>query len=312
MCARSNGWILLAATATLVMAGCSAPPQGDIDARITTTIDETLEPGPDLPPAPDGGARRLAASTFDGEPQSDFVVNELIVVPADPQELDALLADWGGELLSAIEVVGGPIRFHVRVDTSLVDVSDADDVLSELALGSGALVVSEESALELLVLAAKATAAGVDVDLVWMVSPQTFEDGSQEDGLDAMNLDYMRANSDLGIGVDEAWLALERAGALDDPDRSVDLGVIDGGFYDNDDFSPAATHTSFVSGAPGLNAPNPANCGKNNPCPRHGTGSALSMAGLADNGFGADGPQDLQPDAVCQPEIQEARPRDLH
>jgi serine protease len=282
----------LAAAATLLLAtGCTAPPGDEQPATITTTVDETLAPSaPALPDAADGGARPLAAVTFDGEPQSDFVANELIVVPVSRAALDAYLATVGGEVLEAIETPGGATRYLVRVDTAGVDLAGIDALLSELALGGGDLAVSSEAGLRLLALAARATADGLDVAVNWLMQGDTFEDGSQEDGFDAMQLSYMRASATQAIGVDEAWLALERAGLLDDPAHRVSVGVIDGGFYDNQDFASPATHLSYVQGDAALGSPNPVSCSGGTPCPRHGTGAALAMAGLADNGFGGAGP----------------------
>ncbi len=280
-----------AATALLIAVGCSGQQGGEEQAVITTTVDETLEPSaPALPDAADGGARPLATVTFDGEPQSDFVVNELIVVPASRDALDAFLAPVGGEVLEAIETPGAATRYLVRVDTGGVGVAGIDAVLSGLALGSGDLAVSSDAGLRLLALAARATADGVDVDVNWLMQGDTFEDGSQEDGFDAMQRSYMRASASQAIGVDEAWLALERAGLLDDPDHRVSVGVIDAGFYDNQDFATPSTHLSYVQGDSALGSPNPSTCSGGTPCPRHGTGAALTLAGLADNGFGGAGP----------------------
>lgn len=284
-----KAWATVTPFLLLLAVACSAPPT-ETDARITTTIDESIESESALPDAEDGGARPLAAAWFDAEPQSDFVTNELIVVPDDAAELDRFLADWNGVVLATIETPGGTTRYHVRVDSDGVDLANADEVLSELALGSGALSVSSEAGLRLLVLAARATRAGIDVSVNWTMSSDTFEDGSLEDGFDVMNRPYMRAGSNQDIGVDEAWLALERSGRLDDAGHRVDVGVIDGGFFANDDFPGNVLHASFVSGDAAVDSPNPTNCSGGNPCPFHGTGAANTLAGLADNGFGGAGP----------------------
>ena len=280
------------ATVLLLVVGCSGQQGGEEQAVITTTVDETLEPSaPALPGAQDGGPRPLATVTFDGEPQSDFVANELIVVPASRTALDTFLAPFAGEVLEAIETPGAATRYLVRVDTGGVDIAGIDAVLSDLALGSGDLAVSSDAGLRLLALAARATADGIDVDVNWLMQGDTFEDGSQEDGgFDVMQRSYMRASANQAIGVDDAWLALERAGLLDDPAHRVSVGVIDGGFYDNDDFPFPSTHLSYVQGDTALGSPSPVSCSGGTPCPRHGTGSVLTMAGLADNAFGGAGP----------------------
>lgn len=283
---------LALALVLMVLAGCGGPlPGGDATPTIATSVDPAIEPtAPALPDAADGGPRPLAAATFDGEPQPDFVANELIVVPADAPALDAFLARHAGVVLEAIETPGANTRYLVRVDASTVDPTGIDEVLSELALGSGALAVSSDAGLRLLALAARETAAGVDVSVNWLAAGDTFEDGSIEDGFDVMTRSYMEAGRTQDIGVDQAWLALERAGVLDDPDHRVDVGVIDGGFFDNADFATPSTHLSYVQGDTALGSASPVSCSGGTPCPRHGTGAALTMAGLADNGFGGAGP----------------------
>lgn len=283
--------ILVLILVPLLFAACGGPPSGGDAPTIVASVDDTIEPAaPALPNAADGGPRPLATATFDGEPQPDFVANELIVVPADAAALDAFLARYAGVVLEAIETPGARTRYLVRVDATTVDPTGIDEVLSELALGSGALAVSSDAGLRLLAVAARETAAEVDVSVNWLARGDTFEDGSVEGGFDVMTRSYMEAGRTQDIGVDQAWLALERAGVLDDPVHRVDVGVIDGGFFDNADFATSSTHLSYVQGDAALGSANPVNCSGGSSCPRHGTGAALTMAGLADNGFGGAGP----------------------
>lgn len=284
--------ILVLALVLLLLVGCGGPPQGGgATPTIATSVDPTIEPTtPALPDAADGGPRPLATATFDGEPQPDFVANELLVVPEDASALDAFLARHAGVVLETIETPGARTRYLVRVDAGTVDPIGIDEVFGQLALGSGALAVSSDAGLRLLALAARETAAGVDVSVNWLAAGDTFEDGSVEGGFDVMTRSYMEAGRTQDIGVDQAWLALERSGVLDDPDHRVDVGVIDGGFFDNADFATPSTHLSYVQGDAALGSASPVSCSGGSSCPRHGTGAALTMAGLADNGFGGAGP----------------------
>ena len=288
-----------------VLAGCASDPvePGDSTDGVQVIVDPALQPMRDsLKPYKPGGPVRPVASTHFGDEafQADFVSDE-IIVRARLSEVEDLVEDWNGEIVRRIEPEGEldiDPAYVVRLDPSQLQVPSIRESLGELVpTAQGRLRVSSEQGADLIAVAALAARDGVNADLNWLASPdqvQTFEGrvtrehetspGSYEN---AFTETYMLTTGSQRTGVGDAWLALERAGRLN---NRVTIGVIDGGFSVNPDFPASLQSFSESPLSNGLEDPNPGNCTGGAACPWHGTGAVGAAMGLPDNEYGGAGP----------------------
>jgi hypothetical protein len=287
------------------LAACASDPQspGDPTEGVEVVVDPALQPVRNsLPPFEEGGPVRPVASSQYGDDafQADFVANE-VIVRAEESALGDFLAEWNGEIVRRIEPDGevdiGP-SYVVRIDPTASQAPSLNESLLELSpSANGRLRVSTQQGVDLIAAAAAATIDGVKADLNWLASSHqavTFEGrvtqeheiapGSYDNAFDES---YMQTTGNQRTGVGDAWLALERAGRLN---NKVTIGVIDGGFSINNDF-PASVQ-SFAQGvlSDGLDVPNPTTCTGGTPCPWHGTGSVGAAMGRPNNSYGGAGP----------------------
>ncbi|MDX2004471.1 MAG: S8 family serine peptidase [Meiothermus sp.] len=290
-------WVGLTLLA-LALTACSGP-RGEVPVS-TVKLEPSLKPAVSEIDGINGGPPRPVTTLSDQNgSQVDFVQNELIVITGDRPGLDALLARWNGQILDSIDLsaLGVPEAkpvYLIRVNAANADTAKlaedlkkiAPNVRSDLRLGS-------QEGLNLLAVQAREAAAGALLTPNWVWQPTGLEfgpvnespngDSDAGNGMnyapDAYTWPYMREGGPQNIGVTRAWTALSLAGRLG---NKVPIAILDGGFQTNADL-PDTTNLG------GWNLTNPSNCSGGSSCPWHGTGTALTAFGAADNGFGVAG-----------------------
>ena len=291
--------------AALVLAACGGPPTDPADeqptASVSITIDESIEPSQESLPGFEGGQTRpLAAMQDDDGEVTSFVADELLILTDDPDEIDALIAEYGGEVVLTVAPPSSladdvPTVYVLRIDPPATDLdalaraleslADADD-----AFGEAHLSFSSESAAGLFGIASAERLAGRSVGVGILGTSGAIPGSTEEAPLDgggfadAYQWSYWNQDGPLDSGVPEAWSLLAHTGKLDE---RVSIAILDGGFWQNPDLRP---HVGYVVG-PGstTGTPNAANCGPGNPCPWHGTQVAAAAMAIPDNRYGAAG-----------------------
>jgi serine protease len=303
---RAGMTALALAAAAVSAAGCgeapatpapageqTATPGGDPRQALPATFAvDPARAAPRVRALPGTPARPVAAIEDRGQ-VSQFVEDELLLWSDDPARVAELAARWQGEVTSTLDAaaqgLGGVPRLHVlRVRAERADVAALPDNLRALdPRSTGAFAVSSARALALLAAAAEEARAGLTISINWVQEPHGFMDmASMEspagpDGYspNAFEWSYFKRGGVQDIGVTAAWQALELHQRLN---AKVKVAVIDGGFIPNADF-PAWHAYSVLPNAPtNVPSPIPGN-------PWHGTLVSQTLAGLADNGFGAAG-----------------------
>lgn len=279
----------------------------------TVAVDTSLDDDvPTLPPLDDGVPRPLTTLTDDSGVPIHFVTNELMVMTDDDAYLADLIGRYGGTLLLSIDPaasgVGGvsaadasitvaPIHL-IRIEPAAADEAAFLDELRALEPGARSdLVFGSDAGLDLLATVAHEAAAGAIVSPNWVSKPGSFTDGSVTEApvtsdsssrytsSNVFDWPYMGSGA-LGIGVAQAWWALEAAGKMDE---TVRIAILDGGFLNDADVPDGRQAVSLVAGDAALGSPNPATCG-DDPCPWHGTVVTWTAAAVPDNDFGTAGP----------------------
>jgi len=271
------------------------PPPGTVIPLPTLKVDPTVKPSfPSLPDS-DGGPRPVSSVTDSKGNQGDFVQNELIVTTKDAAKLQALLERYKGKVLGSVKPEDPELStlepmYLVRVDASSADSSKLSADLRALdPLSRGELRVSSAEGQQLISAAAH---EGNGVGLNWISAPSDFIDKSVTDtaigtgsaaiGNNAFYWPFLDAGSVQDIGVTEAWRALQIAGKLGNKVVVADLDI---GFHPDAEFPPTRDSFSSVSGQAALD-----NCLSF--CTNgawHGTNVIDTLAGKADNGYGAAG-----------------------
>lgn len=318
---RRHRSIALIVAASIVIAGCIAPPT---EADLVYEIDAAVFPEDAELPGIDGGPPRPVASIVDDEGvRTDFVANELMLSTDEPAQLDALLARWNGTVLASVVPrdvgVDVPPLYLIRIETTPSPVPpgpmpypfDVDDLSREVRAAfpesSGTFRISSQAGVDVLAAAVQeAVYAGLDASPNWVttlaaedivpatVFPNALEAptamGTQGPPYapNAFEWPYMTRGGDQDIGVADAWRALAAAGVIAHDDRGVfsapdrvTILIVDGGFSANQDLPPGSRLPVATE--------NPYECG-GRPCPWHGTNVFMAAAGVAGNDFGAAGP----------------------
>jgi hypothetical protein len=271
-------------TTSVTVAVAPVPPS-------TVTVDTGIQPKSAPLPTLDGQPRPLAAMVDAKGMQTDFVQNEVLFTTDDSAALNAFLTRWKGTVLRTLNPPPGlnlkPTHV-IRVDASAADTNTMPTDLQSIDPSSRTdLKISSLDGHRLLALTARERVQGAKIGVNLMMEGDVFSDKQsiEANSQNAMEWTYMTRGGNQRIGVADAWRLLERAGKLG---NTIRIGIVDGGFDPN-----IATHGDFpadlIVDQADLGA-NQVNCSGGNPCPWHGTGAALTAAGMADNNFGAAGP----------------------
>lgn len=286
----------------LLLAACGDDASGPGGARITVAPDEVQPFTEALPAWDEGEPERPVAALREGDRQTAFIENEILVGTDDEAALEALLERWNGVVVASFDpselgLDDVATRHVVRIDPEpgAVGAETLATDLAALAPGfDGEVAFSSEEGLRSLAVVAAESLEGIEVDANWIARPDDFADYETEEApqgmgyRDAFSMKHLREGGAQDTGVVEAWIALERAGRLDE---RVRLGVIDGGFSENRDttFGRSWSHVS-VGSAADIGTRNPTQCSGGSSCPWHGTSVVHAAAGRADNRFGSAGP----------------------
>lgn len=282
--------------------GSGAPPDippstFEVDTDVTPRLDE-------LPGLDDGEPRSVAALVDENGTQAEFVVNELILTTADPDQASAFVQRWQGEVLDSFDptelgLTDVAAWYLVRVTTPAADLEQLAQQLKRSVPGArNDLRFGSQAALDLFGLFVAESAAGLSVTPNWVGLPQGLESGANNEGAggtvpggatppggapayaaDANTWPYMQVGGGMDIGVVAAWRTLSLANRLG---NKVGVAVLDGGFRDSPDMAGATIYGGF-------DVQNPAACG-GSPCPWHGTGTSSAAFAAVGNGSGVAGP----------------------
>ncbi len=267
------------AAVTDAAAELTACEDGEIPAP-TFTVD------PDVTPTHEADGRPVASLVDEHGTQMDFVADELVVV-ASQAEVDALLAEVGGEVLEEVPFGDldeeGRSLWRLRVTVPSGDGDVLAGLVRELDPRSrGGHRASSEEALGLLQLAAAGTVDGLPVgvnaladstdvaDRIVAEAPSGSITGYTPNPFDWT---YLNSGSVQDIGVTEAWRALEFTGRAN-PSSRIPIAVLDQGCAFSNDLPPGSSGWN--------NARNGSNTGVSG---WHCTHVAMTAAGLIDNGL---------------------------
>lgn len=287
-----------------------APSIDESGEGFSISVDTDLRPVFEALPADEnGGERPVAAVTGDDGDLAMFVANEMWVTTDDPAELDAIMARHDATLIASIHPqefgIESMVAQHLlRLPTVEVSGEMLEDDLHQLAEGSsGSFAVSSEEGLSLLTSVASEAVEGLPVGINWVGLPADFDDRVSEEApsgetfQDGGVLYDPNAflwpthdegdNSNLDIGVAEAWRALEAAGG----GATIGVAVLDMGFFPDADWPDNWTASSTI-GYPNdaIGRENLLWCGDWTECPWHGTNVFSAAMAVPDNGYGAAGP----------------------
>ena len=287
------------------LAACAAPaPPSEQTPHVQVTVDADLTPPTTtLPAFEDGRPRPVAAVTDVDGNVAMFVEDELWIAPDDPGQLAELLDRVGGEVVLAIDPDEheledlGP-QFLVRLDGDAIDTASFGALVRELeAEVTGTYSVSSQAALGLLTAAAEVAVEGRVAGVNWVgqgggfrgrdveaapVGPAGVDDYSPN----PFSWPSHALDATQGIGVAEAWRALDFAGLLE---RRIGVAILDMGFSVDADTPPFLAVSNVPASTP-LDRENLIGCGSGNPCPWHGANAVSAAMAIPDNAFGSAGP----------------------
>lgn len=286
----------------LLFAACGDGASTPGGARVTVSPDRVSPFTDALPAWQEGGSVRPVAAIQDGDRQVAFVENEILVATDDMDALDAFVERWNGVVVDSFDPAemgldDVPRQHVVRIDPDpgLVGPATLEADLALLAPElEGEVTFSSEAGMRLFaVVAAESVDGTLEVDVSWIARPALFADYETEEApqgtgfRDAFTMKHLRSGGAQDTGVVEAWIALERADRLG---NRVRIGIIDGGFSQNEDTTVGRSWTyAPVGSSDGIETPNPNQCSGGNACPWHGTGVVHAAAGTPDNQFGSAG-----------------------
>lgn len=270
-------------------------PAGQACGGVTVGLDPDLDPVLDAIPhfEADQDPRPLAALRNARGVVTNFVANELWLVSNDQVEADATAAEIGGDIIATVADGDGSVHSLVRVDSPTGDPDTLPDLLAILKPGvTDAVVVSSQQGRVLLATAAELAVAGYRIGFNPITLPDAIRDGTSLEAVDgpsfaigggwsrnAFDWVHFSDAATQAIGVTAAWQLLDNLGLA--VPLSVGLGVIDGGFQDND-LHPDSVYRSTLAGFDALGGENPFS-------PWHGTKVMQAAAALHDNLEGAAG-----------------------
>jgi hypothetical protein len=319
-------------TFTLTAKNTAGTDRKELTVSVTTTseplkpvIDPNLKPDQTSIPGPNGSVLPVAASKDATGVQSDFVSNQVIVIPKNQTELDAFLQRYDGKIVSSNEIPEPPTElgislsaeqrraneYTVEVNTAKIDSTGFVADAAKIELG-GTFLFSSNDGLKLLALVTKELAAGVAAVPNYIAEPHqillrtqeqptgtnVYDDAFQnasfwgaQDPRDGTTRPSSRAN------VAGAWqfMAAHRQW------QRVQVAILDDGFWLNEttgqslagtglnDFPQTPIQYDFVNNDRFAGGENTSNCGIGNPCVWHGNGAASVATGILNNRAAAAG-----------------------
>ncbi|MGE0479616.1 MAG: S8 family serine peptidase [Phycisphaerae bacterium] len=273
----------------------------------TLKVDATVKPLTATIDGIDGGAPRpLAAMTDSSGQPCEFVENELLLTTNDDARVNAFVARWDGQVLGVQDPaqygLPGEKMFLVRINPALANLSRAEADLAAInPQRTGELRVGSDAAAALVAAAAEEMATGNNIGINFVLRSESFADRNVTEGAGMPNTpmiggaaytpnpfawSYMSLAGGQNTGVAEAWALLDRAGKLG---NKINVAVIDGGFSQGQDMPTSWVHHTNSIHAMDPFRMNELTCTGGGACPWHGMEAVMTLAGRADNSFGAAG-----------------------
>ena len=280
-------------------------------------ISTDIKPQVSSLPDPLGGPDLLVAAYADEKGVvTDFVANEVIISPKSPEELNAFLTQYGGTIVGDDSVPQPPpelgitmppeylipTQYTVRVTLFPDTASFQSDAWLRGTRGS--YKFSSEEAVKLMALATQAVLSGTKVMPNWVSYGNEMLHVTQEMPLDTGGYEnamrYFAFNGPVTYdsnrsSIYKAWQFMAAAGF--DQQQSVNLAILDGGFWLDSNGNPlqgssgigidlpwAPVQYDFNGDDSIADGSNVGTCTGGNPCPWHGNGSASVAAGFVNNG----------------------------
>lgn len=277
-----------------VMKGGAAEP-------FSYTVDGSVTPFLAELPGIDGGTARPLTAVRDPQGTvSTFVADEIVLQTDDTAVLSAFLARTGGTVLLEIDpaasgIAGLPKTYLVRVNLSRADTggftTNIENLMDSSIVSAGEFAFGSSAGVQVFSLAAEEAASGLTVGINWVSESAAIPTGSSEApngptllgaayDPDAYTWPHFAAGTTQDIGVPEAWTLMYRGGKLG---NSVDIAILDGGFYPNADFPSGTTYLNVFPFDPrNVN-------GVDSSAPFHGTDVLQTAAALGDDNNGIVG-----------------------
>jgi len=318
---------LLSAVLALLAIGCGGPVAAPAStasqssaastepAPFDFVLDDSLRPNQPSVTHPDGTTGAAGVYLDQNGVATELLVDELLVAPADEEELRGVLDRTGGRVVGTNAVPDAPrgsriivedtfkrpTRYVVRVDASRFPLDSFKDDAAKRGL-RGTYRISSEAAARLLALASHEQLLGTRVTPNFLYQPDAMLHRTRERPLpgnlsdDAFTRSEFKtqqpAASGNGSTVTAAWQFLAGRGVS----KKVKLAVIDSGFWldaqGNPFDDPTGPRTDlpfapiqydfngadYFAGGMNLNL-----CTNGNPCPWHGNASISVAGGFVDN-----------------------------
>ncbi|MCB2222706.1 MAG: S8/S53 family peptidase [Actinobacteria bacterium] len=245
--------VALAASMTAACGGSALSVDGTSSTTTATTaailpVEPTFSYRVDATVADPSGAVEVVANDTGS---SRFTPGRIVLVFADPADLDAVLDRYDGTVVHSFSTgdygVPGPTYAVIEVDLSTVDPDEMPGAMTALGIEGSSAFGSEDGA-RLAAIVAVERAAGRQVSLEWRTEtteiPFSTQEASTTGGRrgwspNAYELSYYQRDSVQGFGVAEAWSLMYYAGVLG---NRVPIAVIDRGFEVDDDFADPVTY----------------------------------------------------------------------
>ena len=266
-------------------------------------VDNSVDPIQDELPGLDGGTPRPLTAVRDPHGTvSTFVANELVIQTDDSAALANFLNRTGGTVIMTIEPDDAGISdlaniYLVRANLNLADLGGLNANINALLdpgiESAGQFAFADNDGPRILALAAEEAAGGLTVGVNWvsdtLAIPNDSDEAPNGPNLgsvvytpDAYDWAHMAKGTTQDIGVPEAWTLMDRAGRLS---NTVDLAILDGGFFPNSDFPASVTYISVI---PFITDPRNVN-GVDGSAPFHGTDVLQTAVARSDNDTGIVG-----------------------
>jgi hypothetical protein len=298
--------------------------------RLEVIVDPSMDltaDGPSVIPGPDASQRVLAGVHGSNGLMARFVENEILVLIHNQDDLDRLMAEHQLELISrfdpttldltkidpalaqsdvfeavqlAIASMGQLVLLKVSNEMIALDnltTEVKENLIKLFPIAHDRLTFSSETALKTLLISSRINLQGSRSLLNWVAQlddiahRHTTEAPSVIAGIssNAFDWNFMQLGGAFNTGVAETWRIMEIAGVL--TPNGIGIGILDDGFRGVHRDYPA--QMTFISAIPFVSeirdTTSVMSC-NGNPCPWHGTGSALTAFGVVDNAYGAAGP----------------------